>query len=76
MLLRDIKNIKEKDLTPVTNAFKELLEENFEVDLEGEDLEEVLNLKITDEMLSKVEIIIANKKEWDYFDVMKAIKFI
>jgi regulator of replication initiation timing len=74
MKLKDVKNINHKDLNSITEVLQELITENLEVDLEGEDLENTLNIEVTDNMLDDIANTIMNNDEWDYFDIMKVLK--
>lgn len=75
MKLLEIKNLKENESNRILNILKELVEENLEVDLTGEDLDSVYNIEVTETMLSEIsELIISKEDEWDYFDIMKILK--
>lgn len=56
----------------VVNVMEELVSENLEVDLDNEDLQTVLEIEITDSMVSEIEKTIRTDT-WDYFDIMKII---
>jgi regulator of replication initiation timing len=74
MKLIDIKNLKKTELNAITEVLQGLVEECFEVDLEGEDLQSVYNIEITEEMMEKIsEMLIKRKDEWTYTDVMRII---
>lgn len=76
MKLKDIKNLNQDDLNSITEVLQELITENLEVDLEGKDLENTLNIEITDNMLDDITNIIMDNDEWDYFDIMKVLKIV
>lgn len=74
MKLKDIKNINHDDLNAITEVLQELITENLEIDLEGEDLEDTLNIEVTDNMFDDIANIIMDNDEWDYFDIMEILK--
>lgn len=74
MKLKEIVDGTVKLEEPIAFIFNELYEENLSIDLDGEDLETILNLDITTEMIKKIKTLIATKPdEWDYFNVMRIL---
>ena len=74
MKLKDILWIKDNELNAVTEILQELVVENLVVDLEEEDLEKVLDIDITDNIVDKIaKLVLDNSDSWDYFDIMKIL---
>ena len=73
MTIRDILEKKSALSKKLVKCFAELIEENFEIDLEKEEVEEIKNIYVTDKMVEKLNRLIKTSN-WNYFDFMKILE--
>jgi hypothetical protein len=74
MKLLEIKNLKDNKLNAITRVSQGLVTECFEIDLEGEDLQSVYDIEITEEMMEKIsDMLVEFKHDWNYLCVMQII---
>jgi len=73
MTIRDIIENKSILSKRLVKCFAELIEENFEIDLEKEEVEEIKNICVTNKMIKKLNRLIKTS-DWNYFDFMKILE--